>query len=676
MKKILIPLMIFALACFCFPAAAETAPLAFDAGVNRVFEGETLQTVLIRNGDASEGEVTYESSSPKIATVDGSGAVTGVTKGKVTITATLKTEKRTYQARLNLTVARKVNGITLDTTGITVLEPTDEKVAGLLSRRENEEENALPVILLSVKKSFTVKVSLTPKDATDRSVSVTAGEGAPFAVKQTTVTGTEPGEGILTVSSAQNPEVSQRYRVLVIQPVTKLTAVASAPAIAVGEQMTLTAEVTPENATVKAVTWKSENEKIASVTPEGVVTGLAKGNARIVGTALDGSKIRVNTSVKVVQKAEEITFQNAEVTLDTGKTVQLRATVLPKTTDDKTVTWSSSDESIASVDSKGKVTAVSLGDCDIICASALSPEVKGSVRIHVQQPVKAITLNGPFEVWVGETATMTATVEPANASNTALKMTSGNKKILDVTDAGVMTPLKAGETTVSAVSTDGSNRKARAKVRVLQHVQGVHMLRHTAYIDPGETSSAGAVLEPKDASNHTMTWESEDSAIASVSGDSNRVKITGNNRGITTITGTTQDGGFKCTLTVKIGDWEKTLKLTKAGERGGDVYLTVENTSSLKITRIKAEVSVFNASGNPVPACKDGGNTFTLVYKHTLPAGGKTKESNWQVVDYKEPDDPTVSEYVVKIVEFEIENDWVKVIRKKNQPTKKIPVHL
>ena len=675
MKRILIPLLIAVLVCFCLPVAADGNAVAFDASVSTVFEGETLQTVLTRGGETAEGEVTYASSNTKVATVDENGLVTGAAKGKATITATVKTATKTYKARLNLTVARKVTSLTVNTGKLAVYDPTDEKVAGLLTQREDTEENALPVILLAVKKNFTVNATVEPKDATNRNVVAIAGDGAPFTVKKTTVTGTEPGEGILTVASEQNPEVFQRYRVLVVQPVTRLTATASASAIAVGETMTLTTQAIPENATIKAVSWKSENEAIATVTQDGVVTGVAKGTARVVATAMDGSNVRVNLSVRVAQKAEEISLKSNDVTVDAGKKIQLSATVLPRNTDDKSVVWSSSDESVATVDSKGKVSGISLGTCEITCASAVVPEVKAVATVHVQQPVTAITLNGPFEVWMGETATMTWTVEPANASNPALKLETGSKKILTIDENGVMTPVKVGKTTVTATSTDGSRKRNRQTVHVLQHVEGVHMRRKTAYIDPGETSTTSAVLEPKNASNHNMTWESENPDIASVSGTTTQAKIHGNSKGTTTVTGTTEDGGFQCSITVKIGNWEKSLKLTEAGEDGGDVRLTVKNVSELTITSITAEVTVYNADGQKVPCNTSGGTTFQIVYNNTLAPGHSTKQGGWKVKNYKLPDDPTVSEYELRIVSFTINNDWVKDIRKKNQPMKKIPVH-
>ena len=87
---------------------------------------------------------------------------------------------------------------------------------------------------------------------------------------------------------------------------------------------------------------------------------------------------------------------------------------------------------------------------------------------------------------------------------------------------------------------------------------------------------------------------------------------------------------------------------------------------------------MFDIDGNPVPCNKKDkkSNTYQMVYKKTLEPGASTKEKDWKVVNFKLPESTTVAEYVVKITEFEIDHDWIKVIRKQNQPTKKCPVHL
>ena len=481
----------------------------------------------------------------------------------------------------------------------------------------------------------------------------------------------KPGESVLTIASQEDPSVTLQYRVAVIQLVNRISVTASAKSVAVGETMTLTAIYAPEDATRKQATWSSADERIATVDQNGIVTGVKRGNVRVLATAADGSNIRANLNIQVTQNAEEIELDKPELTVDVGRTGILKATVLPKDADNKKVVWLSSDESIATVNAQGRVTAVALGECEIFCRSEANDEVQAKAVIHVQQPVKSIAFGTAPTVYNGETAQLTWTIEPANASNPALKLTSSNEKILKVSDDGTITGIAAGEANVTAVSTDGSNRQARIRVKVFQHVTGVHMKRRVGYIDLNQTSTAGAILEPAKATNHNMTWRTADASVATVApeSDSSRVRITGISRGETIITGTTEDGGFETSLRVKIGNWEKSLKWIDAYIDGkGRLRFSVKNVSDLNITSITIELECFDWDGKPAPVnTKTGKNVVKAVYKKRLAPGATTKKDEWKMIDF----DPQLGfcSFKARITEFYIDNDWDKVIRKNNQPT-------
>ena len=109
MKRKFIPLLIAVMVFLGLcAAAAEGNILRFEKTANRVYAGETIQTVLTREGAPAGGELKYSSSSEKTATVDANGRVTGVSRGQATITATVKVEGRTYRAQMTVTVEKKV----------------------------------------------------------------------------------------------------------------------------------------------------------------------------------------------------------------------------------------------------------------------------------------------------------------------------------------------------------------------------------------------------------------------------------------------------------------------------------------------------------------------------------------------------------------------------------------
>ena len=579
-------------------------------------------------------------------------------------------------------LAEGSEAITLEVnTGKLPVYAADDSYTAAFRAEGGQTDNTLPILLIPVKKNLQIQATVAPRTVKNKKVKLSAADETLVQIRGNAVTGLKAGETVLTVASEEDPSAAVQYLAVVYNPVTRISLTAAEKSVAVGQTVALTPAFVPANATVQKVIWSSADERIATVDENGNVTGVKRGNARITAAAGDGGKIRANISLQVVQNAEEITLDKAELTVDAGKTAVLKATVLPKDANDKKVEWTSSDESVAKVNAQGRITGVALGDCEIICTSKTTGGVQAKALVHVQQPVTKVSFGSAPTVYVGETGALTWTVEPANASNPAVRFKSGNEKILTVSENGTVTGVKAGETYVNVISTDGSNRQARIKVKVFQHVTGVHMKRKTAYIDTKATSSAGAILEPGNATNHNMTWVSADESIATVKpvkNQPNRVNITGVRPGETVVTGTTEDGGFTTSIVVKVGDWEHSLKLAKAYVDGDAAILTVKNVSNLNITSITAEISIFDVDGEPVPCNKNNkkSNTFKMVYKKTLAPGESTKEKNWKVVDYKLPDSLTVSEYVVKITEFEIDHDWIKVIRKHNQPSKKCPVHI
>ena len=536
--------------------------------------------------------------------------------------------------------------------------------------------DGLPVIVLAVKKSLSLQVNVLPKTTRNKKVDLAVDNEEVVRAKGNAVAGLAPGETVLTITSQEDPSVSIQYRIVVIQPITRLTLTAPAKNVAVGGTIQLTPVYLPENATRQQVTWASANEQFATVDANGVVTGLKRGNVRITATATDGSNIRANINLQVTQSAEEITLDNSELTVDVGRNGVLKATVLPKDTNNRKVVWSSSDESVAKVNNQGRVTGVALGDCEITCASEEVSTVLAKAVVHVQQPVLKVTLDPAPAVYNNETAQLTWKIEPENASNPKLTFASSNEKILTVDENGVVTGVSGGEAYVTATTTDGSRRQAKVKVKVMQHLTGVHMLRKTAYIDYGQTSSAGAILEPERAKNvnPNMTWESANPSVASVSQNKkapNKVDITGVSYGMTEIYGITEDGGFRTSLTIRVGDWENSLRWVEGKfDARCNLCFAVKNVSDLNITSITLEMECFDFDGNPEPVNKrNGSNIVKAVYSKPLASGRTTPEDGWKLVDYDR--DLVIAEGIgairVRISEFQIDNDWVKTVRKNNR---------
>ena len=150
-------------------------------------------------------------------------------------------------------------------------------------------------------------------------------------------------------------------------PVTGVTVSPTTGSINVGETLTLTAIVAPEDATDTSVTWGTSDDGVATVSDSGVVTGVAAGNATITVTTTDGS-FTATCAVEVTASTVAVTGVTVSPESDSiaiNETLTLTATVAPENATDKSVSWSSSDDTIASVSDEGVVTGVAAGNATI-----------------------------------------------------------------------------------------------------------------------------------------------------------------------------------------------------------------------------------------------------------------------------------------------------------------------
>ncbi len=232
-----------------------------------------------------------------------------------------------------------------------------------------------------------------------------------------------------------------------------------------GEVITLTATVEPEDASDKAVFWESNDTNIAVVTG-GVVTAITEGNAVITATTADGGFVAIcNITVETPSVAVTgITLDTTDAVMYPGDMITITATVEPEDATDKTVYWVSSDTNVAEV-KDGVVTAIAEGTAEIIAGTAdggftakcyiavvaTEPEVPEPEEIHVT----GITLDKTeLTMTIGETATITATVEPENATNKEVIFKSLNPFIAGVNN-GVITAECPGTVIIQATTADG-----------------------------------------------------------------------------------------------------------------------------------------------------------------------------------------------------------------------------
>lgn len=213
--------------------------------------------------------------------------------------------------------------------------------------------------------------------------------------------------------------------------------------------------VLPGNATNTNVTFKSLNEKVATVDANGVVTGVSEGNADIVITTEEGgfeAKCTVRVDGIYARGIERV--GDKTVTMGLNQTRQLQVKITPSDTTNKNVQWTSSNNSVATVDSNGVITSKNSGST--IITATTHNELKTEFFIEVETSVTNITLNSnEINLNTGGTFKLDATVNPSNASNKNIKWISANESIATVDQSGNVAADVAGTTYISAVSADG-----------------------------------------------------------------------------------------------------------------------------------------------------------------------------------------------------------------------------
>ena len=324
------------------------------------------------------------------------------------------------------------------------------------------------------------------------------------------------GTGSATITAKTNFETTATCQVKV-NPI-RATSIAlnhDALTLYAGEKATLTATVMPGNATDKSVSWASSDEKVAKVSQKGEVTAVGTGRAQVTATTKDGSKLTAACNVTVSARAESLTFDVGEKTIGIGETFMLVPAVQPEDASPR-LTWKSSDPAVAYVDANGRVEGFKTGTADISATTDDGSNLTATCRVTVIKYVSSIRLNeDEMNLFAGETRTLTATVNPTDATHQQLAWTSTDETVATVED-GTVTAQGNGSALIVATSTDGSNIQTICHVTVTTPVSSIELSETQIEMRPGDFKVLTATVLPESASDKTLTWTSSAPAVADV----------------------------------------------------------------------------------------------------------------------------------------------------------------
>ena len=305
----------------------------------------------------------------------------------------------------------------------------------------------------------------TPADASNKNVTWASDNEAVATVAGGVVTLLTEGTATITVT-AKDGGASDTCDVIVRVPVTDVALDKDSLTLVDGESGTLTALVSPDDATYPEVFWSSSNEKVATVDQTGKVTAVFPGTATITARAEDVSD---TCEVTVEKKPVScVALSSHEETMIHHSTKMLTATVSPDDATYPEVTWSSDNETVATVDQTGKITAVGVGTATITAtADGISDTCAVTV---VKKDVTGIVLNKTSEtILAGKTLALTATVSPADATYPEVSWSSSNNAVATVDQTGRVTGKKDGTVTITA-SADGKMATCTVRVRELYSI--------------------------------------------------------------------------------------------------------------------------------------------------------------------------------------------------------------
>ena len=440
--------------------------------------------------------VTWESSDKSVATVDANGKVTALKDGSATITA--KVGKLTATCALTVQ-EKKLTEISLDKTALE------------LSKGQSSEA---------------LKVIYTPADTTDdKTVTWSSADEKIATVKNGVVTAKATGTTKITAT------VGTHKAECTVTVNAKLTGIKVTPdkvTVEKGQKANLNVTYLPADTTdEKAVTWKSENESVATVDENGVVTAVAGGKTKVIATAKANNKITAVCEVKVPIHTESIALNKTEITdLLKGKTEKLEVSFIPSNTEDsREVKWTSSAADIAAVDANGTVKALKEGTATITATTADGKHTASCTvtvkEIHLTD-VKLDEMKNPSELFKGEKHQIKIGLNPIDTTdNVIYTFASSDEKVVSVDKNGMVTALKNGKATITITvkTTNTDFEKTLTYDITVEEIplESIEIKGDVTSLEEGKTTKLNVVFNPTNTTDDkTVVWSSSDTKVATV----------------------------------------------------------------------------------------------------------------------------------------------------------------
>ncbi|MDP4134087.1 MAG: Ig-like domain-containing protein [Bacillota bacterium] len=515
------------------------------------------------NASKVRTSLLWETSNPKIATVNDKGKITAVDYGQCIIRCKAENDPK---AILNI----PVNVYSLATE------------INIICNNKDITDGDLGIDSASKDTTVQLTAKAKPDTASNEVVWKSANEHVATVNENGVVTAVDEGQTVLTVIAADGSGKKAYIRLDVAKLVHKIEIVGAADA-ASGRNVKLSTIISPDEVSFRKLNWSTSDKNIATVDSTGNVTAKKvkeKQKVTITATASDYSGVSASVDLDIYPLTEkvfiliddaslgnqssdaekstlkkDVTGTTQNIDLMVSKQLKLYASTMPEQVFGG-ITWVSDNPKVATVDEAGVVNAISSGTANISAVTNDSSKKKSTVKINVCVLAKSIKITAPAYIASGKTVNLTADVLPVTTTNKKITWISSDNSIAGITSGGVVTAKKVTEkkkVSFTALALDGSDIIENVELYIIPMANEVKIMCNDEDITnktvkvklkDGETVLAGKIL-PEDAEKD-VNWKSSNNSIATISEEG---KITFLKSGTVTITCTSEDGSKKAAKT-------------------------------------------------------------------------------------------------------------------------------
>ena len=581
-------------------------------GASSVAAGKSITLkAVVTPADATLKSVTWSVDCDKsVATISQSGKLTTKAVSSITTITVTAVSQQNAAIRATHTVT-----IRPATSGISISAPT------------------LTIDLASPTLQLTAKAM--PEDASQQVAWSSSSTRIATVDANGLVTAKKVGKVTMTAKATDGSSRSAKITLNVVSSAQGLS-IRGASAVAQGKTITLTAVITPSTATNQKVIWSVDCAKeIATIDQQGRLkaskTLTAPTTVTVTAISAENHAISATHSVQILPAVQSIEISAPKNYIDVAaedKTLALTVRVLPADAA-QSVTWSTSNQRIATVDANGVVTALKGGTVTITATATDGTGVRAKFTVKVVKAVQSLTITGAEKLAGGQSTTIKATILPKDADNQkVIYSVNCPSSVATISSSGVLKAKNVTEATavtVNAVSAENSAISATWTVTIYPAATKVTLTVPAHWLSVGATMQLSAVISP-DTAMQTVRWSTSSSRIATV--DQNGV-VKGLKAGTVTISARATDGsGKRASVRLTVGVPATSVEIigNRIVKAGGSVRLsaTVQPTNATvkRVTwAVSCPTSVATISSNGTLRVAAGAESQIILVTATVNDG-------------------------------------------------------